>query len=75
MDTFLFENKLQLLQKTSPLIAYICLLKVLYMFSGGGTSLNRRGCTPGSPQYIVHPCENGPTGLRPLRVVYGYLLY
>ena len=36
MDTFLFENKLQLLQKTSPLIAYICLLKVLYMFSGGG---------------------------------------
>ena len=20
---------------------------------------NRRGCTPGSPQNIVHPCENG----------------
>ena len=38
MDTFLFENKLQLLQKTSPLIACICLPKVLYMFSGGDKS-------------------------------------
>jgi len=36
---------------------------------------HRRGCTPGSPQNIVHPCGNGPTGLRPLRIVYGYLLY
>ena len=30
MDTFLFENKLQLLQKTSPLIACICLLEVFF---------------------------------------------